>query len=67
MTAQEFKAWIAGFLDGKETLSAEQVCRIRDEAAITTAEWHTNSHLYAITVAMDFVRSDSAKYTHLLT
>ena len=33
MNAQEFKAWFAGYTEGKDTLTAEQFKRVCDEVA----------------------------------
>lgn len=33
MSPQEFKAWLEGFLDGKQSLDLEQIGKIRDKAA----------------------------------
>jgi len=36
MNAQEFKAWFAGYTEGKETLGAEQFARVCAEVAKMT-------------------------------
>jgi hypothetical protein len=33
MNTQEFKAWFAGFTEGKDSLTADQLKRVRDEMA----------------------------------
>lgn len=37
MNAQEFKAWFAGYIEGKETLTAEQFARVCVEVEKMTA------------------------------
>ncbi len=45
MTLAEFKAWLDGYLDGKDGLSADQVATVREKLGMTFGDFPTQMPL----------------------